>query len=719
MWVLPRPWQLLWFVSMSSVWVYHRDAGEAGLGTAVVNTAIELALFMASDLIVRLYFRQSTQGQREMPRRDMQFKLLITQEVVVFVFLTLLLLLHHVPYVLMVAAIAVLARAFHLKLHVQNGATVNSYIRPVVSKPVRGGLSKQGYGPPSKQEGFNYSHSQQAAENSRLLRDNKMPTKPASNIPTSAEQEFGRKHLHQDHGSYLRSGLSYIKKPTSLLKSSYQPLRKCYAPPHSPMEPNSAPMEPNSAPMEPNSAPMEPNPPNTPLSQASEESSRIPARDSSQASVEHHSLATSASDVTQGIQLIPKSTTMLPYNLRSSVEGRSGNMFAPPSTTPPGLVNEGNTCFINSTLQCLNWTPGFIKLLPQFTGERSDTSLFLSKLNSVFLSCNQLPNGKSAYSPISTSALLSSISCLESRLVAPSNLPQYQQDTAEFLLWLLNYLHSTLRAQTEGQTGLHRALSEEEIEGKMREKRSCEDRINEIGSRDSLALQEPMSQLSELDWSLYWQGHSSTLYEIFMGQILEARECQNCRRVTVNTEYFTLLTLPIPVVKPGICLTLTQCFSRFSELEQLVKDNMITCSCASGSPSSLSPASRLALLSILPQCLIIQLTRFTYSNTLHTAVKKDTLVYFPLVIDLFPFTMKAKLNSGYKETKLYHLHGFCVHSGAQSTSFGHYVAYCKAVNKQWYHYNDDRVVHVKDIEGELESDFVLRNAYLLFYHLSP
>lgn len=692
---------------MSRVWVHNGDAGEADLGTTIMNTAMEVGFFMVSDFSVRLYFRQ--QDHREEPRRDIQFKLLIAQGVVLLVFLTLTLLLHHVPYVLMVAVIAVLVRAFQLKLHNQNGnAPTNSYLRPVVSKPVRQGSvsSKQGY-VPSAREGFNHSRPQQVAENLKSFRDEKMLTKPTSNIPLSVEQEFGRKHLHQAHGMHqdresynLRSRLAYVKKPSSLLKTPLEPFGRHYVSSHSSY-----------------SSTTEPNSSRVPLMQASEESSRIPARDSTQASVEHQSLKTSVSDMNQDIQLIPRSTTMLPYKLRSSVEGRPGNMFAPPSTTPPGLINEGNTCFINSILQCLNWTPGFIKLLPQFTGEMSDTSIFLSKLNSVLLSCNQMPNGKSTYSPISTSELLSSIACLGSHLVAPSNLPQHQQDAAEFLLWLLNHLHSTLRAQTDGQTGLHMALSEEEIEAKKREKKTCEDRINKIGSSDGLALQEPMNKLSELDWSLYWQGHSSTLYQMFMGQILEARECRNCKRVTVNIEYFTLLTLPIQIAEPGT-LTLEKCFGRFSELEQLVQDNMITCSCASGNPSSLAPATRLALLSILPQCLIIQLTRFTYSNTLHAAIKEDTLVYFPQMIDLFPFTMNAKLNSGHKETKMYHLHAFCVHSGAQSTSFGHYVAYCKAVNNQWYHYNDDRVVHVKDIEGELKSEFVLRNTYLLFYHLS-
>ena len=386
------------------------------------------------------------------------------------------------------------------------------------------------------------------------------------------------------------------------------------------------------------------------------------------------------------------------------------DVYILPSTTPPGLMNNGNTCFINSTLECLTWTPKFINLLQEFVPTKNHKeSGILGKLHDVILLCNQLPDGKTQFKPIVTAGLLSSISSFAPHLVAPANTTQHQQDAAEFLLWLLNQIHCSLRTHSKGRS-LKTSFSEANIKGMRRDKESCMTKIRKIGSHDSKALAEPMMNLSDLDWDLHWNNDSSTLHELFLGQIIEARECQNCKTVTVSIEYFTLLPLPIASSQTS----LIECFTKFGEIEMLDLDNKISCSCLEG--SFLTPASRLALLSVVPNCLVIQLSRFSYDSTQYCAVKNDALVHFTQRIDLFSYTMKAKLNPGIKESMIYELHAFCVHDGAQSTYFGHYMSYCKAADNQWYHFNDHRVTHIPDIQQIITSVFVLRNAYLLFYH---
>lgn len=382
-----------------------------------------------------------------------------------------------------------------------------------------------------------------------------------------------------------------------------------------------------------------------------------------------------------------------------------------PSMTPPGIINEGNTCFVNSILQCLTWTPGFLRLLPKCSNScKNDSSVMLCTLNDVFRSCSSLPDGKTKMNSISISQLLSCMSFLAPHLVAPPNKTHHQQDAAEFLLWLLDYIHGAIKVQSRGRSKL--LLSDASMEEARKNRQLCMNEITELGSGNLEKLLQPMMDLSELDWSLHLQEDSSSVYDLFLGQIMEARECRNCKKVTISLEYFTLLPIPIPA--NSIEIELANCFDKFGEVEYLDQDNMVSCSCVHG--DSLMPATRLALLSVVPQCLVLQLTRFSYDSMLNSALKKTTPVYFPENINMFQHTMQAKFDSAKKSSLLYRLYAFCVHSGALSTSYGHYVAYCRASDEKWYVFNDHHVELVEDIEPVLKDRFILNNAYLLFYH---
>ena len=375
-------------------------------------------------------------------------------------------------------------------------------------------------------------------------------------------------------------------------------------------------------------------------------------------------------------------------------------------STPPGLINPGNSCFVNSILQCLTWTPGFFGLLSNLPSDHNnDESIFLNNLKTIVGQSRSFPDGRTS---ICTDKLLLSMSFLAQHLVASANNVQHQQDAAEFLLWLLNYLHC-VNPILSRDSSCH-IYSEKRTRDLKMSKRIDEERINAIGSKDIQRLEAPMMDLSKVDWELHCQEHSSALNDLFMGQLLEALECQSCNKVTMSSEYFTLL--PLPLSKNGS--SLTECISMFSKAEELLKDNMIRCTCLQR--GSLTNATRLALLSVVPKCLVIQLTRFSYDSSKHIAVKNSTTVRIIIELEIFPYTMKAKFNSKHQQSMLYNLHAVCLHSGAQSTSCGHYVAYCRVRDDQWYHFNDDVVTPITDIKGELNSEFVLRNAYILLYH---
>ena len=388
-----------------------------------------------------------------------------------------------------------------------------------------------------------------------------------------------------------------------------------------------------------------------------------------------------------------------------------------PSTIPSGMYNLGNTCFINSILQCLIWTKGFIDSLPyMYTSQvHDDNTRLVRTLDDVVNLCH----GFTDYcQPVDVTKLLRSISLVAPHLVSTpgSDAYQSQQDAAEFLLWLLNHLHGILRVQSGGKSGLEVVLSDANISDLKRSKQLCISMLERSKSTDIPSLKEPLMNLSNVDWQLHWQQDSSSLYHLFLGQLIEARECQTCGKMSFSIEYFTMLPLPLPV-NIDKHYTLDDCFKLFSRTEDMTHSNMITCSCVSGIEGTLTPGRRLSLLSRPSKRFVIQLTRYSYNSVHSMAVKNTVSVQFPTRLDLFPHTMSSIIGNNNEQMMVYELQGVCVHSGAQSTSYGHYVSYCRVTTERWYYFNDESVSLIDNIEDELTTEFVLQNAYLLFYSL--
>ena len=379
-----------------------------------------------------------------------------------------------------------------------------------------------------------------------------------------------------------------------------------------------------------------------------------------------------------------------------------------PSVAPPGLVNLGNTCFINSVLHCLAWTPKFLDLQCQLSDKQvHDKNLmhFIVCLSDVLSRCQVLPDGRTALNSVDTNELLTAISEIPQHLVSVCREDQCQQDAAEFLLWLLNSLHSTWRLATVSSKDMNSATYKARQKNLNNSIKKWEREITKIGSHDMEKLKGPMWNLSKEALELHSIEHSSIVNDSFMGQFLEVRQCRTCFRITTSSEYFTIL--PLPVVDDSNHII--DCIQHFSSPERLAVDNKIACAC---SPDG-STAERLTLLSVLPDVLVLQLSRFSYDKASQSAVKNTKHIYFDVTLDIYRYTMQCKFDSN-SSSLLYDLQAVCLHSGGQWTSRGHYVAYVKASNDQWYFYNDDKVYET-DIAIELRSQFLLENSYLLFY----
>lgn len=131
----------------------------------------------------------------------------------------------------------------------------------------------------------------------------------------------------------------------------------------------------------------------------------------------------------------------------------------------------------------------------------------------------------------------------------------------------------------------------------------------------------------------------------------------------------------------------------------------------------LTDGQRRSLLRQLPECLIVQLMRFSqYFGELRklrkpVSVPLNGLDLTNLIIDN---VMRREDMTAMHSSFRYDLYGVCLHLGGDSMSAGHYIAFVKLQNGQWFKFDDESAVAV-NMEYELTTKQVRENAYLLFY----
>lgn len=376
--------------------------------------------------------------------------------------------------------------------------------------------------------------------------------------------------------------------------------------------------------------------------------------------------------------------------------------------TPPALVNTGNICFIISVLYCLAGIEEFISFLSAFpTPVDEGYTAFICALQTIVVQQCQNWN----LTRISPNSLLLAVSSLAPQLVTHNQTGQCQQDAGEFLMWLLDTLHEVYNQSVSNDS----TANQSKVCQLMAKREAILCCLGGVDSNNIPSYCHDLIQLSQVDYCLRELQTMSPIHKMCCGQILEARECQECKKLSINVEYYTLLTLPVPA--PGtVCSYIDECFALFGQVENLTQsNNMLHCSCAL--KDFRTAGKRLALLSYLPSHLIIQLARFSYDHFQNRAIKNQSPVVFPVSgLDLTPFTMDTKL--GFPSTSrkpVYDLSAFCVHTGAYSTNYGHYIAYCKVKDGSWYCFDDDRVTLIRNIEKEIEQPFISQNTYIIFY----
>ncbi|XP_020247698.1 ubiquitin carboxyl-terminal hydrolase 9-like [Asparagus officinalis] len=179
-----------------------------------------------------------------------------------------------------------------------------------------------------------------------------------------------------------------------------------------------------------------------------------------------------------------------------------------------GLQNLGNTCFMNSALQCLVHTPDLVRFfLQDYTLEiNKDNPLGMQgELATAFgdLLRNLWSSGATAIAPRSFKAKLARF--------APQFSGYNQHDSQELLAFLLDGLHEDL----------NRVINKPYIEAKDANGRSDEEFADEC-------------------WNNHKARNDSIIVDVCQGQYKSTLVCPVCSKVSVTFDPFMYLSLPLP-----------------------------------------------------------------------------------------------------------------------------------------------------------------------------
>ncbi|XP_039085282.1 ubiquitin carboxyl-terminal hydrolase 2 isoform X1 [Hyaena hyaena] len=332
-----------------------------------------------------------------------------------------------------------------------------------------------------------------------------------------------------------------------------------------------------------------------------------------------------------------------------------------------GLRNLGNTCFMNSILQCLSNTRELRDYCLQrlYVRDLSHSSNAHTALMEEFAKLIQTIWTSPPNDVVSPSEFKTQI-----QRYAPRFVGYNQQDAQEFLRFLLDGLHNEVNRVT------------------VRPKSNPE-------NLDHLPDDEKGRQM----WRKYLEREDSRIGDLFVGQLKSSLTCTDCGYCSTVFDPFWDLSLPI--AKRGYPeVTLMDCMRLFTKEDVLDGDEKPTCCRCRARKRCIKKFS----IQRFPKILVLHLKRFSESR-IRTS-KLTTFVNFPLRdLDLREFASESTNHA------VYNLYAVSNHSG--TTMGGHYTAYCRSpVTGEWHTFNDSSVTPMSS------SQVRTSDAYLLFYELA-
>ncbi|KAL4367716.1 hypothetical protein GQ457_05G031620 [Hibiscus cannabinus] len=374
--------------------------------------------------------------------------------------------------------------------------------------------------------------------------------------------------------------------------------------------------------------------------------------------------------------------------LGSSVQGDVAKEAKDPievvkNLSPRGLINSGNLCFLNATLQALLTCSPFVQLLQQLR-LRNIPKVGYPTLNSFveFVSnfdadsnlkktdTKALEIGR-PFSPVMFEAVLKSFTPDVPNSI--SGRPR-QEDAQEFLSFTMDQMHDEL-IKLQGRFGSSNGVKSSLLSS------AEDDEWETVGPKNKSAVTRTQSFLP------------SELSDIFGGELISVVKAMG-NKPSATVQRFLLLHLDI---HPEAVHTIEDALRLFSASEYLEGYRAST-----AGKAGVVSAKKSVKIQTPSKIMILHLMRFSYGT--QGSAKLHKPLRFPLELVLG----RELLVSTSTEGRKYELVATITHHGREPSK-GHYTADARYPNGQWLHFDDASVTPIAT------SKVLHDQAYVLFY----
>lgn len=292
-----------------------------------------------------------------------------------------------------------------------------------------------------------------------------------------------------------------------------------------------------------------------------------------------------------------------------------------------GLKNLGNTCFINSGMQCLAAFPEFIDLLTIEAAPGPVTSLMAHVLKEV----------NDASPPGNCSTILHLVKYLQDHMMCKHN---EQGDTQEFILRILDRIHKECF-----KLHPHLTAQKEQVTTRSQHLRS----------------------IMETHWSYACtrDGGESAITRMWYGQYVSQVQCNSCKNITYSPEIFASINLmPPPNIRHA---TLKDCMTHYFAPETVEGFQCDAC-------KRITLAEKTVRLWKLPRVLMIAMPPYMFQGFKVDCVQD---------IDVSKYCLDTEQQSSFS------IQAVTSHVG--NVHGGHYCATRKDATHSWHEFDDEVV----------------------------
>lgn len=394
----------------------------------------------------------------------------------------------------------------------------------------------------------------------------------------------------------------------------------------------------------------------------------------------------------------------------------------PPSAK--GLKNLGNTCYMNSIIQCLVHTRRLLEFCQSYNkngpiqvGANSKNN---DKIMRSFARLAQEMWKTGSPSGANHGVAEPSSFRREIAVFAPKFHGFEQHDSQEFLLYALDGLHTELNRvkkkhishnngsncddETENTTG-DMVNGNHEANGDDEDDEEPDETSKSITYDDIEAEGINAEEKGRRCWIFYLNRDNSIITDLFLGQFRSTLRCSECRHESVTFEPFWVVSVPLSRDTDDI----KSCLELFVKEETLDGDEKPTCEKCKAHRK----CTKWYAFERWPEILVIQFKRFAPAGSYRA--KLTNIVKVPLRhLDLSSFCSAnvGGLSDDCLDSSrvIYDCYGISNHSG--TLHGGHYTAYCRHPYKEvdnWHLYND------RCVSGTSPDHVITAEAYLIFF----